>query len=120
MDDSVIIKNAATLPDSAVQGHPWLFDLKSTLEANKNNPSFKINNVIKKETEQDFARGATALVVINSSSTADNLQFERKDTTTSLDIPVVYVTSDGIKKHFINPNESYQQVSVHADVEVVD
>ena len=117
--EGTIIRDTSTLSDSSKQGHPWFLDLKSELEGNKNNPSFKIDDYIKEKTEDDFNKGAGALVIYNSSSIADKIQFNKKDTSTSLDIPVVYVTPDAFKKYFFNTAANYD-ANMQVDVVVKD
>jgi hypothetical protein len=46
------------------------------------------------------ARGASAVILYNSSSIDDQLKFDSKDRTEKLDVPVLYVTKDAAKKYF--------------------
>ena len=50
-----------------------------------------IHEEIKKAASKNAAKGATALVVYNSSNKVDNILFNRFDTSAALSIPVVYV-----------------------------
>jgi len=82
---------------------PWFFDLKETLEANKTNPHFDVEEEIKKEVERVTKKGATALFVYNSSTLTDNVLFNKNDKSAALNIPVIYITQDGYKKYFHDP-----------------
>jgi len=90
------------LPAIAVQeaDMPWFYDLKETLEENKNNPHFDLNEYIRNNAKKAKSRGATAIILYNTSSIDDNLKFDSKDRTEKLDIPVVYVSKDAAKKYF--------------------
>ena len=50
--------------------------------------------------KKDAKKGAKALVVYNSSSAADNILFDKKDTSQSVTIPVIYLTQSGEQKYF--------------------
>src|SRR6186713_3092471 len=90
------------LPSIAVQeaDMPWFYDLKETLEENKNNPHFDLNEYIRNNAKKAKSRGASAVILYNSSSIDDKLKFDSKDRTEKLDVPVVYVTKDAAKKYF--------------------
>jgi aminopeptidase YwaD len=79
---------------------PWFFDLKETMEENKNNPQFDITDFIKTKARTIKQKGASALIVYNSSSIPDNLVFNGKDRSETLAIPVVYVSKPASKKFF--------------------
>jgi aminopeptidase YwaD len=79
---------------------PWFFNLKETLEENKNNPHFDLNDFIKTKSAEVQKKGATALIFYNTSSIDDKLHFDEKDRTEILQIPVLYVTKEPAKKYF--------------------
>lgn len=81
-------------------GQPWFVDVKDWLEINKNKPEFNIEDALRKEGKKAASRGADALIVVNSSTAADGIRFNNADTSTQLQIPVVYITGEGYKKHF--------------------
>ncbi len=89
------------------KGQPWFKDLKDVLEENKTNPHFDIDEVIRKEASEDAAKGATALFLYNSSAITDNVQFNKKDTSVSVALPVVYITKAGIKHYFFDNAASF-------------
>ena len=90
------------LPAIAVQeaDMPWFYDLKETLEENKNNPHFDLNEYIRNNAKKAKSRGASAVILYNTSDIDDKLKFDAKDRTEKLDIPVVYVSKDASKKYF--------------------
>jgi len=90
------------LPAIAVQeaDMPWFYDLKEAVEENKNNPHFDLNEYIRNNAKKAKSRGASAVVVYNTSDVDDKLKFDSKDRTEKLDIPVLYVSKDAAKKYF--------------------
>ena len=90
------------LPSIAVQeaDMPWFYDLKETLEENKNNPHFDLNEYIRSNAKKAKSQGASAVILYNSSTIDDKLKFDSKDRTEKMDIPVVYVFKDAAKKYF--------------------
>lgn len=88
------------------KGQPWFLDLKEILEENKNNPHFDVDEVIRKQAESVKTKGATALLVYNSTSITDNVQFNKNDKTAPSPIPVLYITAEGFRNHFSDPSAS--------------
>lgn len=80
-------------------GEPWFADVKEWLETNKNKPHFDINAAIKAEAKTVAAKGATALLLFNSSSLVDNIQFNKNDKSEAVSIPVLYITAPAYKKY---------------------
>ena len=90
------------LPSIAVQeaDMPWFYDLKETLEENKNNPHFDLNEYIRNNAKKAKSRGASAVILYNTSAIDDKLKFDSKDRTEKLDVPVLYVSKEAAKKYF--------------------
>ncbi|HET9744336.1 MAG TPA: M20/M25/M40 family metallo-hydrolase [Chitinophagaceae bacterium] len=90
------------LPSVAIQeaDMPWFYDLKEPLEENKNNPHFDLTDYIRNNAKKAKSRGASAVILYNSSDIDDKLKFDSKDRTEKLDIPVVYVSKVAAKKYF--------------------
>ncbi len=90
------------LPAIAVQeaDMPWFFDLKETLEENKNNPHFDLPDYIYTNAKKAKDRGAAAVILYNTTATVDNLVFNEKDKSEPLSIPVLYVSKEVAKKYF--------------------
>lgn len=80
-------------------GNTWFWDLKETLEENKDNPHFDLANAITTRVGDITAKGATALVIYNSSTIKDELKFEAKAKAEPVKIPVVYITREAKKKY---------------------
>lgn len=84
----------------AERGVPWFFDLKELMEENKDNPHFDLPEAIKAKANAFSVKGATALLLYNSSATPDQLKFNPKDRSEPASIPVIYITAAARKKHF--------------------
>jgi aminopeptidase YwaD len=79
-------------------GVPWFFDLKETLEENQNNPHFDLDNVIHKKINDYAKKGATAVILYNTSPIEDNITFLPKDKSPIASIPVLYIGKEARKK----------------------
>jgi len=90
------------IPAIAIQeaAMPWFFNLKEILEENKTNPHFDLPEYIHTNVKKAGDRGASAVILYNTSSIADKLQFEEKDKSEMLAIPAVYVTKEAANKFF--------------------
>lgn len=88
------------------QGAPWWYDMKEAMESNASNPHFLPEQHIRDIAKDARRKGATALLVFNSSSKPDSIAFNRKDKSPDAGIPVIYITSTGIKKTGVNATSS--------------
>ena len=86
---------------------PWFFDVKYVLDDNKNNPHFDIDEAIRDQAKEAKEKGATALIVFNSTSSIDNIQFNKHDTSATVALPVVYLTKEGQKDFFADASATY-------------
>ena len=86
-------KSVEASPAIAVQeaDMPWFIDLKEILEEKKGNPHFDLVDYIKTNSEKAYGRGATAVIIYNTSADEDKLAFNAKEKTDQLAIPVIYV-----------------------------
>lgn len=84
----------------------WFWDLKETLEQNKNNPHFDLEDAIVKKTDKVATRGASALLIYNSSDIKDSLSFDPRSKTEASKIPVLYISRE-MKKRFLNDELSF-------------
>ena len=109
--------NIEALPSQAIQevGMPWFIDLKDTIEAHAGNPHFDIYSVIKAKAKEIKAKGATALFLYNTSDAKDNIDFVSKDRSETASIPVVYITGEGVKKFFSDPQATLD-INVKIDI----
>lgn len=90
----------------AERGVPWFIDLKDVLDENKDNPHFDLPEAIKTRANAIAVKGATALIVYNSSATPDQLKFNPKDRSEPASIPVVYLNAGAMKKYFSDKEET--------------
>ena len=69
------------LPSIAVQeaDMPWFYDLKEPLEENKNNPHFDLTEYVRNNAKKAKSRGASAIILYNTSSLDDKLKFDSKN-----------------------------------------
>lgn len=86
------------------RGVPWFTDVKDWID--DESKKRYIDDAIKKETVKVAAKGATALFLYNSGSTADGVVFNKKDKSAALPVPVIYITPDGYKKYFSDPAQA--------------
>ena len=84
----------------------WFWDLKELLEENKNNPHFDLDDAIVKKTNAVAGKGASALLVHNSSDIKDDLKFNPKSKTETTKIPVLFISKE-IKKKFLTDELSF-------------
>jgi hypothetical protein len=80
-------------------GDPWFVDLKEMLEENKENPHFDLAQSIITRSQAATTKGASALILFNSSDIPDNLQFRGKDRQDTVKIPIVFLTNEARKKY---------------------
>ena len=95
-------KKIEAAPAIAIQeaDMPWFVDLADPLEENKNNPHFDLNEYIRNNSRKAADRGATAVILYNTSSNDDKLAFDGKDKSELISIPVVYVFKEAAGKYF--------------------
>ncbi|MFN8253990.1 MAG: M28 family peptidase [Ferruginibacter sp.] len=96
-------------------GTIWFWDLKEKLEENKNNPHFDLADAIKTKVNEVAGKGATALIIYNTSSIADELKFEAKAKAEPVKIPVVYVTNE-VKKKYLYDETATQDIKLKVDI----
>ncbi|MFZ1370400.1 MAG: M20/M25/M40 family metallo-hydrolase, partial [Ferruginibacter sp.] len=93
----------------------WFWDLKETLETNKNNPHFDLEDAIIKKVNMVAAKGAAALLVYNSSGINDSLKFDPKSKTEKTRIPVLYISPD-IKNKYLQDELSYVDLKLEVSI----
>jgi hypothetical protein len=93
----------------------WFWDLKETLEENKNNPHFDLEAAIIKKVNTVAAKGASALLIHNSSEIKDELKFDPKSKTEAVKIPVLFISKD-IKKRFLNDELSFADYKMEVSI----
>ncbi|MEP6675004.1 MAG: M28 family peptidase [Ferruginibacter sp.] len=80
----------------------WFWDLKEILTDNKNNPHFDLNDAIKTKLADITSKGATGLIIYNTSAIDDEIKFEPKIKPEYAKIPVLYVTKMAKEKYLID------------------
>ncbi|MCW3075032.1 MAG: family metallo-hydrolase [Flaviaesturariibacter sp.] len=85
---------------------PWFLDLKELLEANKDNPHFDIPDAVRTKVAKMQGKGANAVFVYNTSTIKDNLAFSGKEKVETLPIPVVYLSTEMVKKYLADETAS--------------
>jgi hypothetical protein len=81
------------------KGMPWFLDINDGLEENKNNPHFDAEDFIKNKAIEFAEKGASALIVLNSGETDDELNFDGKSKMETIKIPVIYLSKNIAKKY---------------------
>ncbi|HKB43466.1 MAG TPA: M20/M25/M40 family metallo-hydrolase, partial [Chitinophagaceae bacterium] len=94
---------------------PWFIDLKETFEENKDNPHFDLIGYIKTSTEKSKNKGASAIIFYNTSSVDDKLQFDTKDRSEKLSIPVLYINKEAAEKYFKDASATLS-IKLKADI----
>jgi len=100
-------KSVSGMPAMALRekGVPWFADIKDWLEENTKNSGFDITKTVQEEADRAALKGATALFLYNSSNLTDNMRFNKRDKTSPLSIPVIYITANGYNKYFMDNSQ---------------
>jgi len=96
-------------------GTVWFWDLKEKLEENKDNPHFDLTEAIKTKANDVALKGATGLIIYNTSAIKDELKFEPKAKSELVKIPVLYVTA-GVKKKYLYDETATQDIKLKVDI----
>ena len=92
----------------------WFIDVNEVLEENTSNPHFDMSQWLTNTTTQLKSKGAIALILHNSGTLVDNIQFNKFDTSMALSLPVLYFTKQGFDKYFNDESGTY---SIDANVQ---
>jgi aminopeptidase YwaD len=92
----------------------WFNDLNDILDENKSNPHFDLIEWLSKRVIEVKGKGATALLLFNSGTINDNIEFNKYDTNSALTLPVIYFTKEGFAKYFADETGTYE---VDADIQ---
>ncbi len=96
-------------------GTVWFWDLKEVLEENKNNPHFDLADAIKTKVWSVTTKGATAMIIYNTSSIADELKFEPKAKIEATKIPVLFIKKE-IKEKYLKDETATVNVKINVDI----
>jgi aminopeptidase YwaD len=80
-------------------GVPWFLDLRELLEGAAGNPHFDLRGAIRVRAAACAKKGATALLLYNSSKTADNLSYDPTEKAEPAAIPILYITREAKRKY---------------------
>jgi hypothetical protein len=89
------------------RGAPWFRDVEAAMDENRDNPHFDIYEYIKKEAGIAAGKGATALILFNSDKDSNGIEFNRRDNSTALAIPVIYLTRQGRETYLKDASAIY-------------
>ncbi len=84
----------------------WFWDLKETLDENKNNPHFDLEDAIIKKVNKVASKGASVLLIYNSANIKDELKFDGRSKTEVAKIPVLYISNDVKTRYFKEDTKS--------------
>ncbi len=98
------------------KGETWFFDLNEILNENANNPHFDLQDAIIKKAADFAIKGATGMIIYNSSSIADNIKFNSKDKTDNSKIPVIYL-SNKAKVKYLADETSMHTLKLKVNIE---
>ncbi len=102
-------------PSLSEKGAPWFLDIKDLLEKNKDNPHFDPEQEIKNNAADFASKGATAVIVFNSGKIDDGLQFNGKEKSDPLKIPVVFITRNAASK-FLNDKTATYEIKLNVAI----
>jgi len=94
---------------------PWMIDLAESLEENKENPHFDINNLVSDKIKSAKDKGASFVLFFNSTKGADVLKFDAKDRSETASLPVAFLTAKGRDKIIKEATDTY---SIDAQIAV--
>lgn len=103
---------AIALPES---GTVWFWNLKELLEENKSNPHFDLEDAISKKINNVASKGASALLIYNSSSIKDDLKFEPKSKTEKVKIPVIYISNE-VKEKYLKDETASSDIKLEVSI----
>ena len=110
----------ATVNSSSAMALPqsesvWFWDLKETLEQNKNNPHFDLEGAIVKKVNTVANKGAAALLIYNTSDIKDDLKFDPKSKTEAAKIPVLFISKE-MRKRFLSDELSFVDYKLEVSI----
>lgn len=97
------------------KGAPWFKDIEPVLAENSDNPHFDIYDYIKKEAVIAAGKGATALILFNSSGKPGAVEFNKRDRSALSTIPVIYLTPAG-KENYLDDASAIYNISLEVVV----
>ena len=110
-------KKIEAKPVMAVQeaDMPWFIDLKEVLAENKSNPHFDLADYIYNNAKKAVDKGASAVVLFNTSTEDDKLVFNAKDKADKLAIPVIYI-SKAVAEKYLKDRDATLDIKLNTDI----
>lgn len=96
-------------------GVPWFVDLKDMLEASQNHPHFDLEEAIHDKIKDCAKKGATAVILYNTSKIGDNLAFDPKDRSEITSIPVLYITKE-VKRKYLKDESASLEIKIRVAI----
>ncbi|MEP6615324.1 MAG: M20/M25/M40 family metallo-hydrolase [Ginsengibacter sp.] len=97
------------------KGMPWFWDIRDVLEKNKANPHFDVTEEVKMKGADAAKKGASALIIFNTSSIDDELKFEGRQKSETINIPVLYISKPA-KEKFFHDESSAMDMKLKVDI----
>jgi hypothetical protein len=101
-------KEAFASPVLSEKGMPWFWDIKEIMDDNKDNPHFDLEEAVNNKAIDFAKKGASAVIVYNSGQQDNELAFQGKEKTEALNIPVLYISKDAVKKYLKDMSGNYE------------
>ena len=98
---------AVASPSLSESGSLWFWDLKDLLEQNQNNPHFDLMAALHEKEKVAVEKGATALLIYNSSSFAAAVSYDGKDRSQTSTIPVLFLNKTITDKLIKDPAHTW-------------
>ena len=111
-------KSVAEIPVAtslSERGAPWFKDIEAVFDENRDNPHFDIYEYMKKEAGIAAKKGATALIFFNSDGDNGEVEFNKKDKSETLSIPVIYLTKSG-KETYLKDASAIYDIRLKVDI----
>jgi peptidase M28-like protein/PDZ domain-containing protein len=99
--------NAAVEMALSESGVPWFLDVAEVIEKNKENPHFDLEGELRTRAVGAAAKGATALILFNSTDVSDGISFKSKDRSELTPIPVFYLKKAARLRYFADEDATY-------------
>jgi aminopeptidase YwaD len=111
------LKSVEGMPAIALQeiGVPWFIDCRDILESNTGNPHFDLDDAIHAKVKDCAKKGATAVILYNSSKIGDHIEFDPKDHSETESIPVLYVNWDA-KRKYLKDESATMDVKINVEM----
>lgn len=107
-DDYYPLPYSATgLGDFAKSGKKniYLLEINALIDQNKDNPHFDLKESLLTEIKEKEKSGVDIIFLSNNEAKKEEIGFDEKDKTPQVGIPLIYLTSDGLKKYLASERD---------------